>query len=190
MNQDERIVKCSYYPDKGRVVKYSYYQELDLLYVSDISPIGVRGKYANGYDFTEGQGVGFILSIDENGRSIGFEFFDAAELLLPYLLPDEFQKTNFRTNLTVEYCAGTDILRLNNGKSSVYSETVTEDWITYFNDDFDPYENYDVGEVVAFTLGRVSENILPLLVQYAPLGDYDPDKQERMRRFRKSGVTG
>lgn len=189
MNKDERIVKCSYYPDKGRVVKYSYYRELDLLYVTDISPIGVRGKYANGYDFTEGQGVGFILSIDENGRSIGFEFFDAAELLLPYLLPDEFQKTDFRTNLAVEYCAGTDTLKLSNGKSSVYSETVTEDWITYFNNDFDPYENYDVGEVAAFTLGRVSENILPLLLEYAPLGEYDPDKQERMRRFRKSGVT-
>ena len=189
MNQDERIVKCSYYPDNGRVVKYSYYQELDLLYVSDISPIGVRGKYANGYDFTEGQGVGFILSIDDNGRSIGFEFFDAAELLLPHLLPSEFEKTDFRTNLTVEYSADTDVMKLGNGKQAVYSEAVTEDWITHFNDDFDPYENYDVGEIVGFTLGRVSENILPLLLKYAPLGEYDPDKRERMRRFRKSGVT-
>lgn len=189
MNQKEGLVKYSHYPDKERVVKYSYYLELDLLYVTDISPIGVRGKYANGYDFTEGQGVGFILSIDESGRSIGFEFFDAAELLLPYLLPDEFESTDFRTSLTVEYCAETDILKLGNGKPYVYSEAVTEEWSTHFNDDFDPYENYDVGEIVGFTLSRVSRNILPLLLQFSP-SDYDPDKQERMRRFRKSGVTG
>jgi hypothetical protein len=47
-------------------------------------------------------------------------------------------------------------------------EAVTEDWITNFNDDMDPYENWDVGEIVGFTLGRVSEDILPLLLQYAP----------------------
>ena len=172
-----------------RVISYRYYPDFDCLYLADISPIGVRGKYANGMTLTEQQGVGFVISIDEYGRSIGFEFFDAAELLLPYLLPDEFQKTNFRTNLIVDYCAETDIISLRNGKASVYSEAVTEDWITHFNDDMDPYENWDVGEIVGFTLGRVSENILPHLLQYAPLGDYDPDKQERMRQFRKSGVA-
>ena len=172
-----------------RVIRYRYDADFDCLYLADISPIGVRGKYWSGTTFTEQQGVGFVIAIDEYGRCIGFEFFDAAELLLPYLLPDEFEKTDFRTNLAVEYCADTDIIKLGNGKQAVYSESVTEDWITHFNDDMDPFENYDVGEIVGFTLARVSENILPLLLEYAPLGEYDPDKQERMRRFRKSGVT-
>ena len=171
-----------------RVTRYRYDPDFDCLYLTDISPIGVRGKYWSGTNFTEQQGVGFVIAIDEYGRSIGFEFFDAAELLLPHLLPGEFEKTVFRTNLTVDYCAETDILELGNGKPSVYSEAVTEDWITHFNDDFDPFENYDVGEIVGFTLGHVSENVLPLLLLYAPL-DYDHPKQERMRHFRKSGVA-
>ena len=41
---------------------------------------------------------------------------------------------------------------------------------------------------MGITLERASEEFLPDLLQYAP-SDYDPDKQERMRRFRKSGVT-
>ena len=170
-----------------RVITYWYDPDFDCLYLSDISPIGVRGKYWSGSTLTEQQGVGFVIAIDEFGRCIGFECFDAAELLLPYLLPGEFEKTDFRTNLTVEYCADSDVMKLGNGKQAVYSEAVTDAWVTHFNDDFDPYENYDVGEIVGLTLGRVSEDILPLLLQYAP--KYDPDKQERMRRFRKSGVT-
>lgn len=174
--------------DVKREITYRYYSDLDLLCIDDISPISIRGKYWSGSTFTEQQGVGFVIAIDEYGRCIGFECFDAAELLLPHLLPGEFEKTDFRTNLTVEYCADTDVMKLGNGKQAVYSEAVTDEWITHFNDDFDPYENYDVGEIVGFTLGRVSENILPMLLKYAPLGDYDPDKQERMRDFRKSGV--
>ena len=170
------------------LTRYRYDPDFDCLYLADISPIGERGKYWSGTTLTDQQGVGFVIAIDEYGRCIGFECFDAAELLLPYLLPDEYEKTDFRTNLTVEYCAGTDVLRLGNGKESVYSEAVTDDWITHFNDDFDPYENYDVGEIVGFTLGRFSENVLPDLLKYAP--KYDPDKQERMRRFRRSGVAG
>lgn len=172
-----------------RITRYLYDPDFDCLYLDDISPIELQGRYTNGMTLTEQQGVGFVICINEFGRCIGFECFDSAELLLPHLLPSEFEKTDFRTNLTVEYCADTDIMKLGNGKQAVYSEAVTEDWITHFNDDFDPYENYDVGEIVGFTLGRVSENILPLLLKYAPLGEYDPDKQERMRRFRKSGVT-
>ena len=170
-----------------RVIRYRYDADFDCLYLADISPIGARGKYWSGSTLTEQQDVGFVIAIDEYGRCIGFECFDAAELLLPHLLPGEFEKTDFRTNLTVDYCAETDIVKLGNEKPYVYSEAVTEDWITHFNDDFDPYENYDVGEIVGFTLGRFSENALPLLLQYAP--KYDSDKQERMRRFRKSGVT-
>ena len=165
-----------------------YDPDFDCLYLDDISPIELQGRYTNGMTLTEQQGVGFVICINEYGRCIGFECFDAAELLLPHLLAGEFEKTDFRTNLTVEYCAETDILNLGNGKPHVYSEAVTGDWITHFNDDFDPYENYDVGEIVGFTLSRVSEDILPLLLQYAP--KYDPDKQERMRRFRRSGVAG
>lgn len=172
-----------------RITRYKYDPDFDCLYLDDISPIELQGRYTNGMTLTEQQGVGFVICINEYGRCIGFECFDAAELLLPHLLPNEFEKTDFRTNLTVDYCAETDILRLGNGKPYVYSEAVTEDWITHFNDDFDPYENYDVGEIVGFTLGRVYENILPLLLKYAPLGEYDPDKQERMLHFRKSGVT-
>ncbi len=171
-----------------RITRYRYDPDFDCLYLADISPVGVSGNYTNGMTLTEQQGVGFVICINEYGRCIGFECFDAAELLLPHLLPGEFEKTDFRTNLTVDYCAETDILNLGNGKPYVYSEAVTENWITHFNDDFDPYENYDVGEIVGFTLGHFSENVLPLLLQCAP--KYDPDKQERMRRFRKSRVAG
>ncbi len=170
-----------------RVITYWYDPDFDCLYLADISPIGVRGNYTNGMTLTEQQGVGFVIKIDEYGRCIGFECFDAAELLLPCLLPGEYEKTDFRTNLTVDYCADTDVIKLGNGKQAVYSEAVTEHWITHFNDDMDPWENWDVGEIVGITLGRVSKDILPLLLQYAP-SDYDPPKQERMRRFRKSGV--
>ena len=172
-----------------RITRYKYDPDFDCLYLDDISPIELQGRYTNGMTLTEQQGVGFVVLINEYGRCIGFECFDAAELLLPNLLPGEYEKTDFRTNLTVDYCAETDILKLSNGKSYVYSEAVTEDWITHFNDDFDPYENYDVGEIVGFTLGHFSENVLPLLLRYAPLEEYDPPKLERMRRFRKSGVT-
>jgi len=170
-----------------RITRYKYDPDFDCLYLDDVSPIELQGRYTNGMTLTEQQGVGFVICINEYGRCIGFECFDAAELLLPHLLPGEFEKTDFRTNLTVHYCAETDILKLGNGKQAVYSEAVTDDWITHFNDDFDPYENCDVGEIVGFTLGRVFGNILPHLLQYAP--KYDPDKQERMRRFRKSRVT-
>ena len=172
-----------------RTIRYNYVPDFDCLYLDDISPIELQGRYTNGMTLTKQQGVGFVICINEHGRCIGFECFDASELLLPYLLPDEYEKTDFRTNLTVDYCSETDVMNLGNGKQAVYSEAVTEYWITHFNDDFDPYENYDVGEIVGFTLGRVSEDILPLLLQYAP-SEYDPDKQERMRRFRRSGVAG
>ena len=172
-----------------RIVEYWYDPHFDCLYLADISPIAVRGDYTNGMTLTEQQGVGFVIRISEHGRCIGFECFDAAELLLPCLLPDEYERTEFRTNLVVDYCPQTDALKLGNGKSAVYSEAVTEDWTNHFNDDMDPYENWDVGEIVGLTLGRVSENILPLLLQYTP-SDYDPSKQERMRRFRRSGIPG
>ena len=172
-----------------REITYWYDPDFDCLYLADISPMDVRGAYTNGMTLTEQQGVGFVVKISEYGRCIGFECFDAAELLLPHLLPDEYEKTDFRTNLTIAYCAETDVITLGNGKLAVYSEAVTDDWITHFNDDFDPYESYDVGEIVGFTLGRVFEDILPLLLQYTP-SEYDPDKRERMRRFRKSSVAG
>ena len=160
----------------------------DCLYLDDLSPIELQGRYTNGMTLTEQQGVGFVICINERGRCIGFEFFDAAELLLPYLSPEQYERTDFRTNLVVEYCADTDTMTLGNGKQPVYSEPVTEYWITHFNNDMDPYENWDVGEIVGFSLGRVSEDILPLLLQYAP--DHDPEKKERMRSFRRSSVAG
>ena len=175
--------------NSNRVTTYWYDQDFDCLYLADISPIGVRGDYTNGMTLTEQQGVGFVIRIDEHGRCIGFECFDAAELLLPHLLPDHYERTDFKTNLVVEYCADTDIMTLSNGEIAVYSEPVTEDWITHFGNDMDPFENWDVGGIVGFTLGHVSENILPLLLRYAP-SEHDPEKQERMRRFRGSNVAG
>lgn len=169
----------------NQTTQYKYYPDLDLLYLADISPISVRGKYANGLNLNDGKGIGLIISIDEQGRSIGFEFFDAAELLLPHILPNKFQKTALNTGLEINYCPETDILTLRNGKPSIYSEPVTENWITHFNDDLDPYENWNVGEIVGFTLARVAQDILPHLLQYAPNIQYDPDKADRMRRFRK-----
>lgn len=168
-----------------RTIQYKYYPDLDLLYLADISPIGIRGKYANGLNLSEGKGIGLIVSIDEQGRSIGFEFFDAAELMLPHLLPDKFQKTTLTTGLEINYCPETDTITLRNGQPSVYREAVTENWITHFNDDLDPHENWNVGEIVGFTLARVSQDILPHLLQYAPSAQHDPEKAARMRRFRQ-----
>jgi uncharacterized protein YuzE len=111
--------------DAKRIVRYRYDPLFDCLHLADISPIGVRGKYWSGMTLTEQQGVAFVIAIDEYGRCIGFEFFDAAELLLPHLLPGEFEMTDFRTNLIVDYCADTDVMKLGNGKQAIYSEAVT-----------------------------------------------------------------
>ena len=176
---------------KKRMLKYWYDPDWDRLFLADVSEIGIdrsyqRGEYEAGYAITEKQGMGFIVDIDAGGRCIGFEFFDSGELLLPHLLPDEFEETDLTTDLVVEYCLMTDRLTITNGKPSDYREGVNCDWITLHESDTDSIEPWRVGEIVGFTLGRVSEYILPHLLQYAPV---DPGKQERMRRFRKSGVA-
>lgn len=165
-----------------RVITRCYDPDFHCLYLADVSPIDVRGEYTNGMTLTEQQAVGFVIKIGEYGRCIGFECFDAAELLLPNLLLEKYEKADFRTNLVVEYCADTDTITLGNGKQAVYSETVTDDWTTHFNDDMDPYENWNVGEIVGLFLGRVSQEVLRLPLQYAP-SDYDPSKRERRSRM-------
>lgn len=171
----------------NKLIKYRYDQELDILHLASLSP--VRGKYEESWDITEDRPVGLVADLTTEGRCIGIEFWNAAEQLLPHLLPDEFQKTDIKTALIVNYDKEFDTVHLHAGKTANCSETVIEGWTAHYDTGKDPEEEWGIGEIVGITLERVSEDFLPDLLQYSP-SDYDPDKQERMRRFRKSGVTG
>lgn len=167
-------------------IKYRYDRNLDILHLASLSP--VRGQYETSWDITEDLPIGLLTDITTEGRCIGVEFWNAAELLLPHLAPDEFQKTYIKTLLVVDYYRETDTLHLHAGKPGNHSETVIEGWIAHYDTNKDPSEEWGIGEIVGITLECAAENFLPDLLKYDP-SDYDPDKQERMRRFRKSGVT-
>ena len=166
-------------------IKYRYDAERDRLHLASLSP--ARGKYETSWDITEDRPVGLVADLTTEGRCIGVEFWNAAELLLPHLAPDEFQKTSIKTLLVVDYCREADTLHIHNGQTYNYSETVIEGWVAHYDTNKEPAEEGGIGEIMGITLERASENFLPDLLQYAP--KYDPDKQERMRRFRKSGVA-
>ncbi len=167
-------------------IKYRYDTERDRLHLASLSP--GRGQYETSWDITEDLPVGLLTDITTEGRCIGVEFWNAAELLLPHLAPDEFQKTTIKTLLAVDYYLETDTLHIHNGQPFDYSETVIEGWVAHYDTDKDPAEEWGIGEIVGITLECAAENFLPDLLQY-DLSHYNPDKQERMRRFRKSGVT-
>ena len=167
-------------------IKYRYDAERDRLHLASLSP--GRGKYETSWDITEDRPVGLVADLTTEGRCIGIEFWNAAEQLLPYLLPDEFQKTEIKTALIVDYDKESDTLRLHAGKPANCNETVIEGWVAHYDTNKDPAEEWGIGEIVGITLEDASEEFLPDLLQYDP-SDYDPDKQERMLHFRKSGVT-
>ena len=168
-------------------IKYRYDPKGDSLHLASLSPD--RGKFVTSWDITEDRPVGLVADLTTEGRCIGIEFWNAAELLLPHLLPDEFQKTGIKTVLLVGYDKRSDTLHLHTGKPANHSETVIEGWTAHYDIDKDPAEEGGIGEIVGITLECAAENFLYDLLQYAP-SEYDPDKQERMRRFRRSGVAG
>lgn len=168
-------------------IKYRYDPELDVLHLASLSPD--RGQYEASWDITEDRPVGLLADLTTEGRCIGIEFWNAAEQLLPFLVPGEFQITGIPTALVVEYHKRDDTLHLHAGKPANCSETVVEGWKAHYDTDKDPAEKWGIGEITGITLEGVSKYLLSELLQYAP-SDYDPDKQERMRRFRRSGVAG
>ena len=48
-----------------RVTRYMYDPVFDCLYLDDLSPIELQGRYTNGMTLTEQQGVGFVICINE-----------------------------------------------------------------------------------------------------------------------------
>ena len=105
-------------------IKYRYDAERDRLHLASLSP--ERGKYETSWDITEDRPVGLLTDLTTEGRCIGVEFWNAAEQLLPHLLPDDFPKTGVKTALIVEYDRVSDTLHLHAGKPGNYSETVIE----------------------------------------------------------------
>ena len=171
----------------NKLIKYRYDCQLDVLHLASLAPF--RGQYETSWDITEDRPVGLVADLTTEGRCIGVEFWNAAEQLLPHLLPDEFQKTDIKTALIVDYDKEFDTLHLHAGKTANCSEAVIEGWTAHYDTNREPPEEWGIGEIVGITLERVSVEFLPDLLRYAP-SEYDPDKQERMRRFRRSGVAG
>ena len=167
-------------------IQYRYDAERDRLHLASLSP--GRGKYITSWDITEDLPVGLVADLNTEGHCIAVEFWNAAELLLPHLVPEEFQKTSIKTLLMVDYRRETDTLHIHNGQPYNHSETVIEGWIGHYDTNKEPAEEGGIGEIVGISLEHAAENFLNDLLQYAP--KYDPDKQERMRRFRRSGVAG
>ena len=89
----------------------------------------------------------------------------------------------------VDYHKEADTLYLHAGKPSSYSETVVAGWTAHYDTNKDHSEEWGIGEIVGITLECASKYFLADLLKYAP-SDYDPPKQERMRRFRRSGIPG
>ena len=166
-------------------VRYGYVTDWDILSLAPLS--GEKGKYEGSYSITgDKQGhLGLIVDVDDQGKCIAIEFFDAAELLLPYLLPGKFQETGLAVNLAVEYDQETDTLFFHNDMPANHSEAVTDGWIAHYNTEGEYAEEEGTGEVVGFTLECASETLLPHLLKYsyAPVNSY---KRERMKAFRRS----
>ena len=128
---------------------YTYDRELDILSLSTKR------------DYEESATVAYDLmaNFDTQGHCMGFEFLDAADLLLPYLCPDKFPKFDLEDNLTISYSTESDTLYFYNSNPVSYSETVIEHCVAHLDT-----EGYPVG----FTLEKASEYILPLLLQRIP----------------------
>jgi uncharacterized protein YuzE len=171
----------------NKLIKYRYDSEWDILHLASLAP--VKAKYETSRDITEDRPVGLVADLTTEGRCIGIEFWNAAEQLLPHLLPDEFHRTCIKTALIVDYDKDSDTLYLHAGKPANYSQPVIEGWTAHYDTNKDPSENGGVGEIVGITLECAAENFLSDLLQYAT-SEHDPEKQERMRRFRRSSIAG
>ena len=163
-------------------IKYSYIPDLDILNLSCWTPD--KGQYDGGWDITGDSPVGLVADITTAGRCIGIEFWNAAELLLPHLLPDEFQPSGIKTALQVEYCQETGTLHIGNGRAGDYSEAVAEGWTAHY--DTGDTGEYPVGEIVGITLENAAREFLPDLLRHESGEFWGPDKAERMRRLRKA----
>lgn len=130
------------------VTPYGYDNELDILSLS------------TGGDYEESATIAGLLmaDFDKQGRCIGFEFLDAADLFLPYLCPEKFSKADIEEDLTISYNPESDTLSLCNSVPISYSETVIEHCVAHLDSEGDP---------VGFTLEKASEYLLPLLLQCA-----------------------
>ena len=98
-----------------------------------------------------------MADFDTQGKCVGFEFLDAAELFLPYLCPNEYTEPDTEgEDLTIDYCQETDTLSFRNSSPISYSETVIDHCVAHLDSKGDP---------VGFTLEKASELVLPLLLQ-------------------------
>ncbi len=127
---------------------YAYDSELDILSLS--TERGYEESAAIAYDL--------MADFDKQGRCVGFEFLDAADLFLPYLCPEKFSKFDIEADLTISFDQESDTLSLCNSVPVSYSETVIEHCVAHLDAEGDP---------VGFTLEKASEHILPLLLQCA-----------------------
>ena len=126
-------------------IPFTYDKELDILSLS--TKMDYEESTAIAYDL--------MANLDTQGHCMGFELLDAADFFLPYLRPDEFPKVELEEYLTIDYCADSDTPSSRNGVPVCYSETVIEHCIAHLDAEGDP---------VGFTLEKVSERILPLLL--------------------------
>lgn len=125
---------------------YTYNKEYDILSLSTRR------------DYEESAAIAFDLmaNFDTKGHCMGFELLDAADLFLPYLRPEEYPEPDLEgEDLTIEYSAESDTLSFRNSNPVTYSETVIEHCIAHLDAEGDP---------VGFTLEKVSERVLPLLL--------------------------
>ncbi len=126
---------------------YTYDTGLDILSLST----------GRGYEESAAIAALLMADFDTEGRCVGFEFLDAAELFLPYLRPDEYSEPEIDgEDLIIDYCQEADTLSFRNSSHVSYSQTVVDDCVAHLDSKGDP---------VGFTLERASELVLPLLLQ-------------------------
>ena len=163
-------------------IKYRYDTEMDCLHLASLDP--ERGQYEESWDINDDLRMGLTTDITTAGRCIGVEFWNAAELLLPHLQPDEFQHSGITTALQVKYNKETDSLHIGNGRVGDYSEVVVPGWIAHY-DSSTIDDELPVGEIVGITLENAAQEFLPDLLRYESGELWGAEKSERMRRFRK-----
>lgn len=104
---------------------------------------------------------------------VGFELFDAAQLLLPYLRREVSQGTLCNGELVASYQADTDTLALlSTTEDIIDDEMVADGLVAHCNEG---------GLAVGFTLERAAELLLPHLETWRPWTDEEmAEIQKRM----------
>ena len=103
--------------------------------------------------------TGFYANPDKS-HCIGFELFDAAQMLLPYLRHEVSRGTLCEGELAASYQLDTDTLGLFSTAEGITDEqVVTEGLIAHRN---------DRGLAIGFTLERAAELLLPHLETWRP----------------------